>query len=1022
MFRRLKPQRIDRAGVRGYTLAMPFRIGMPVLAVALGMQISSGQEFPVPVNNQRGDYTLTSPGDALKKFTLPKGFNISLFASEPDVHQPIAITTDARGRLWVAECYSYDDRENNYSAAQRDRIVILEDTNHDGEFDKRTVFWDKAWKLTSVEVGFGGVWALCAPNLLFIPDEDGDDVPDGEPVVILDGWDDDKIRHNIVNGLKWGPDGWLYGRHGITMTSSVGKPGTATARRTPVNCSIWRYHPTRKDFEIVCNGGTNPWGHDWNEVGELFWINTVIGHLWHGVPGAYFKRMHGEHLRKNLYEYIDQHADHFHWDTRRKWNEERTATGVTDTAGGGHAHCGMMIYLGDNWPQKYRGELFALNLLGRRINQDHLVREGTGYVGKHRADFGAANDQWFRGVELIYGNDGAVYIADWCDVGECHENDGIHRTSGRIFKISHKQPRKPAAADLGRLTNLELVQLQSHANEWYPRQARKILQERSATGADMTTVQAALMNLFLTGKPVHHKLRALWGLNVTGGTSERWLEEQLDHPLENVRVWAVRLLTQEGEVSLRTQRFLETMAKKEKSALVRLYLASALQELPVDRRFELARSLLQRAEDVGDHNQELLIWYGVEPLASAHPEQANQLVAVSAMEIPRIYLARRITEAHVEQNPGAVDSLLTLALSKRPVGRKSILNGTAQALRGWSRAPKPAHWERVQSALLRSQDAELLQHVRDLGVVFGSGRALTELRDIALDSKADGESRRAALKTLIANQPDDLAKILKTLLNVRETQGVAASGMAAIDDPEVPKRIIARYWRLTVEERVGAISTLVSRASYAKSLLEGIGAGKVPRAAVKAFHARQIRLLEDGNLSALLRKHWGEVRETSAERKQLVDQYRRELTPANLKGADLGKGRTLFNLACATCHILFGEGSEIGPDITGANRDNLEYILENLVDPSSMIAGDFKMSVVTLRDGRVINGVILRTTDRTLEVQTPTEKFTIDRGSVASVINSALSLMPDGLLEAMTKEQARDLVAYLMSSHQVPLK
>ncbi|MFT4689168.1 MAG: putative membrane-bound dehydrogenase-like protein [Limisphaerales bacterium] len=1002
---------------------MPFRFGLPLLALALGMQMSRSQEFPAPVNNQRGEFTLTPPQDALQKFTLPKGFNISLFASEPDVHQPIAITTDARGRLWVAECYSYDDRENNYSAAQRDRIVILEDTNHDGQFDKRTVFWDKAWKLTSVEVGFGGVWALCAPNLLFIPDKDGDDIPDGEPIVVLDGWDDDKIRHNIVNGLKWGPDGWLYGRHGITMTSPVGKPGTPTAKRTQVNCSIWRYHPTREDFEIVCNGGTNPWGHDWNEVGELFWINTVIGHLWHGVPGGYFKRMFGEHLRPNLYESIDQHADHFHWDTRRKWSEERTATGITDTAGGGHAHCGMMIYLGDNWPKQYRGELFALNLLGRRINQDHLVREGTGYVGKHRSDFAQANDQWFRGVELIYGNDGGVYIADWCDVGECHENDGIHRTSGRIFKISYGKSKRPSAADLTKLTNEELVQMQRHANEWYPRQARKVLQERTASGKDMTEVHAGLMNIFLTAKPVHHKLRAMWGLNVTGGTSERWLEEQLNHSLENVRVWAVRLLTQEGEISQRTQQFLEKMAHLEESALVRLYLASALQRLPVDRRFELANALLQRSEDVGDHNQELLIWYGVEPLATAHPELAGKLIATSSMEKPRRYLARRLSEAHAEQNPEQMDRLLTLALSKRSnEGRKSILSGMAQALRGWSRAPKPQRWERAQTAFLRSKDEEIVRYARDLGVVFGSGRALKELREVALDSNADGASRRAALQTLIENKPDDLAKILKSLLNVRETQGVAARGMAAIDDPEVPNRIIGKYWRLNVEDRVGAISTLVSRASYAKPLLEGLGNGKIPRAAVKAFHARQIRLMEDDTLSALLRKHWGDVRETSADRKKLMDQYRDLMTPANLKHADLVQGRTLFNLACSTCHTLFGEGREVGPDITGGNRNNLAYILENLVDPSSMIAGDYKMSVITLRDGRVVNGVVLRTTDRTLEVQTPTEKLTFDRGSVKSVKSSALSLMPDGLLEAMTKDQARDLIAYLMSPKQVPLK
>ena len=999
---------------------MPFRS----LAVALLLgAFCRADDFPPPINNQRGEHVFTSPQDALKKFTLPKGFNISLFAHEPDVHQPIAITTDARGRLWVAECYSYDDRSNNYSAKQRDRIVILEDTDHDGQFDKRTVFWDKAWKLTSVEVGFGGVWALCAPNLLFIPDKNGDDVPDGEPVVVLEGWDDDKIRHNIVNGLKWGPDGWLYGRHGITQMSPVGSPDVPKAKRTQVNCSIWRYHPTRKTFEIVCQGGTNPWGHDWNEVGELFWINTVIGHLWHGIPGAYFERMFGEHLRKNLYEYIDQHADHFHWDTRRKWSEERTATGVTDTAGGGHAHCGMMIYLGDNWPKEYRGELFALNLLGRRINHDHLKREGTGYVGEHRKDFAQANDKWFRGVELIYGNDGGVYIADWCDVGECHENDGIHRTSGRIFKITHGKARKPSAKDLSKLSNQELVQLQLHANEWYPRQARKILQERAVAGKDMTSAHAALMNVYLTRKPVHEKLRAMWGLYVTEGTTERWLEEQLNNPLENIRAWAIRLLTQEAKVSPRTQMLLERMAWREPSALVRLYLASAVQELPVDRRFRLALALSQHSADVNDHNQDLMLWYGVEPMAREHPGKARQLIAKSLFPKTRTYLSRRLAEAHLESNPQQVNALLKLASATKSTAlQKDILTGLSSALSGWSKAPKPADWNAAQRQFVKSTDAEIVSLARGLDVVFGSGRAIEELKKIAKDGQADPESRRAALRTLIANKPDDLANLLISLINARETHGVAARGMAVVDHPEVPRKVIGRYWRLNAEDRPGAISTLVSRPHYAKKLLLALADGSIARSEVKAFHARQIRSFDDEELNGLLIKHWGEVRESPADKARQMDQFRKRLTPAALKTADLSKGRVLYNLACATCHTLFGEGKDIGPDITGANRDNLEYILENLIDPSAMIAGDFKMSVIDLNDGRTINGVVLRQTDRVVEIQTPTEKQTVDRAVVKSIKTSSLSLMPDGLLDAMNADQARDLIAYLMSPKQVPLK
>lgn len=252
--------------------------------------------FPEPHNTEPLTNRLLSHSEALAALKLPNGFHATLFAGEPAVRQPIAMAFDARGRLWIAENYTYAERELNHDLSLRDRIIILEDSDGDGEFDERTVFWDQGQRLTSIEIGFGGVWALCPPHLLFIPDANRDDQPDSEPTVVLDGWSADAPRHNFVNGLKWGPDGWLYGRHGILDTSRVGTPETVEAERTAINCGIWRFHPTRRTFEAVCHGTTNPWGSDWDDHGEMFFINTVIGHLWHVLPGAHYERMYGETL------------------------------------------------------------------------------------------------------------------------------------------------------------------------------------------------------------------------------------------------------------------------------------------------------------------------------------------------------------------------------------------------------------------------------------------------------------------------------------------------------------------------------------------------------------------------------------------------------------------------------------------------------------------------------------------------------------------------------------------------------
>ncbi len=358
-----------------------------------------------------------SPVDSHKKITVPAGFKVTLFAGEPDVMQPISFDLDDRGRLWVVENFSYPD----FKVEIKDRIIILTDKDGDGRFDERKVFLENGRRLTSIVNGFGGVWVLSPPELLFIPDANGDGVPDGPPVVHLDGWST-KASHNMVNGLIWGPDGWLYGRQGILATSLLGKPGTPESERTKMGCGVWRYHPTRKLFEMVAEGTTNPWGMDFDEHGQAFISNCVIAHLWHVVPGAHYERMFGEDF--NLYSYglMPPTSDHFHWDTKEKWSDVRKL-GVTDTsnqAGGGHAHEGAMVYLGDNWPDQYRGTIMMGNIHGNRLLYDVLERKGSGYTARHGKPFLMANDPWFRPISMDYGPDGGVFVSDWSDLGEWH--------------------------------------------------------------------------------------------------------------------------------------------------------------------------------------------------------------------------------------------------------------------------------------------------------------------------------------------------------------------------------------------------------------------------------------------------------------------------------------------------------------------------------------------------------------------------------------------------------------------------
>lgn len=312
-------------------------------------------DFPTPTNVGDGaDQLPLSAEQAAAGFQLPAGFKCNVFAAEPEVQNPVAMTWDNRGRLWVAECYTYANRPTRYDLTLRDRVIILHDKDGDGRADERKVFCDNVQQLMSVEVGLGGVWLLALPRLLFIADKNGDDIPDGEPEVVLDGFEvQSENYHNCANGLRWGPDGWLYGRCGASSPGWIGAPGSTKDQRTPIYGGIWRYHPTRKTFEVLCHGFTNPWGLDWDEYGEAFITNTVTGHLFHLIPGAHHTRSATLGPNRRVYDTIDSHADHFHWDTGKGWKESLKEDSI-DKLGGGHAHCGACIYLGDNWPSTLR--------------------------------------------------------------------------------------------------------------------------------------------------------------------------------------------------------------------------------------------------------------------------------------------------------------------------------------------------------------------------------------------------------------------------------------------------------------------------------------------------------------------------------------------------------------------------------------------------------------------------------------------------------------------------------------------
>ncbi|MDB4408993.1 c-type cytochrome [Akkermansiaceae bacterium] len=963
------------------------------------------EEFPKPYNSEPlSDDSLISAEKAAAGFKVPEGFEVSVYASEPEVQNPIAMAWDHRGRMWVAENYTYAERARRFDFNLSDRVVIFEDADHDGKAEKRKVFIDTVKNLTSIEKDVDGLWLMCPPQLLFVPDRDGNDVPDGPPEVILDGFTVAKSNyHNYANGLKWGPDGWLYGRCGHSCPGKLGLPGTAEEGRIPIDGGIWRYHPTRKVVEVLTHGTTNPWGHDWDENGELFFINTVNGHLWHMIPGAHFKEPFGPSQNPLIYDRLEMHADHWHFDTGEHWTKSRD--GKANDFGGGHAHIGMAIYQADHLPEEWRGKLLTWNMHGRRLNREKLTREGSGYVASHEPDAFLASDEWFRGLEISQGPDGALYALDWSDTGECHDSTGVHRTSGRIYRFSYGTPEKPDFSDLENITPEGLKRLITHPNVWYFRQALRFLPKENNLG-----VLEELSRLSSREKQTAQRLRALAAL---GQYEDFQPMIQLMDSDEHIRVWAIRHLADDWRldtlhgpqehpgVNTEVLDYLVKIAREDSSALVRLTLASTLQRIPADKRLPLAKALVAHRGDACDHNLPHLVWFGCYSLGNKLPELAR------ATEWPQLleWIARAIGEQD-EKFPAALDSLIAIGI-EQPAKAPHLLKGLRKAYQGRTQAKKPTQWD----TLAATQDSA---KVADLSDLFGDGRSLDSLHRDVLDQAAPLPARERALRSLIRKKYPQLRKTCLPLLSDRSLNQLALEGLASLPHPDLAEVFLKnrKHFRGSSQEKV--IATLITRPEWATVLLDHIASGKASRSVISPYQARQLLNLNNDALTQKLTDTWGALRSTSEEKQREIVASKKRLTPEVLAKTNHQVGQKLFQTHCAACHKLHGKGGNLGPDLTGSGRTDLDYLLTNIIDPNALVSANHHLTTVVLKDGRTLTGIIARRTDKVLALRILEQEEIIPSGDISKVTTTQTSIMPEGILDTLKPNQQRDLLGYLM--------
>lgn len=1007
--------------------------------------------------------------DALKTMQLPGGFKAELIAAEPDLVQPIAFTFDERGRIWVVEGNSYPKPRE--MGKGQDRIKILEDKDGDGSFETIKIFCEGLNLVSGIELGFGGVWVGAAPYLMFIPRDGDSAVPSDRSdksyenyskvpglnftaYALLDGWGS-QDTHETLNSFIWGPDGWLYGCHGVFTHSKVGKPGTPEDKRIPINAGVWRYHPLRHEFEIFAEGTSNPWGLDYDQHGEWFVTACVIPHLYHIVPGGRYQRQAGQHFNPHTYEDIKTIADHAHYAGNPRPDvsfDKTTGAGVmnndTNALGGGHAHCGLAIYQSSLFPPTYRNQLLFGNLHGHRLVANYTDPKGSSYIGKHAADFLRSNDMHFIPVTQKVGPDGALYVSDWSDQQICHRGSNAvenwDRSNGRIYRISY-DGWKPWKGDFAKENDESLVKLAVQTeNEWESRMARRVLMESSVGKSQkFDQLEESWGKHFDSNKLSEaEKLRGFWLTHSIHSAAWIGSETRLSWPVspnmssEDRRAASVRFSFQADEAvaALKGDEWHDQLhpfvevAKVDTSPIVRRELASALQRLPIDQRKDLATALLKHGEDKDDPMIPLLIWYGIEPVVAAYPSVGMQLAKISKIEKVTGFIYRRLSS----DDEGRAAMLAELAKEPDATKREPVLAMIVAAARGSGKLTMPKDWPEITMKLLvvrpsgRADEDERAKvrttnMVTELSAFFGEAESLQAFRNQLSSATLETPAREKALAVLLQAQDTDTAKLLQQIVSTKDAPSSlrrkAIQSLASLKDAETPNMLSAALPKLTANELPDAVNTLASTKEGVKALLKAVEAKMVPSTSLSPFLFRQLTAFDDPEISALIKSAWGDVNAPKADLAERTKKYRDLLTPAALAKGNAVTGKSIFMATCGACHKLFGEGQNVGPDITGSNRADLNYLLENVLDPNAVIGKAYQLNVFTMKDGRVMSGVIKDENTAAVKIaMMGGVEFTLPVADIGKREVSKLSTMPEGLFDALPPEMVVDLVTYLQSS------
>jgi putative membrane-bound dehydrogenase-like protein len=986
-----------------------FRFG--VLACSLLLLLMSdafAQRILIPRRHDKPPGPALSPAEAVKKMTVPPGFSVELVAAEPDVINPVAMTIDERGRFWICESIEYPRRSPGIG---RDRVKVLEDTNGDGKTDKVTIFAEGLNIPSGIAVGYGGVWVVNSPDLLFLQDTNGDGKADKRQVVVTGFGRTD--THELPNSLTWGPDGWLYGLNGVFNYSHVKyPPGSPHAKKNPdgfkFTCALFRVHPRTWEFQVFAAGTSNPWGIAWDNEGSAFISACVIDHLWHLTETGYYHRQGGPY-------------------PPHTWKLGSIVKHKHQKA----AYCGITYFDSDAYPPEYREMLYMGNIHGGCINVDVLQRDGATYFAKPRPDFLTANDAWFMPVVQKTGPDGCLYVLDWYDQYHCYQDAnadprGIDRLRGRLYRVRYKNTPRVVGFDLSKESDAELIERLHSPNVYFRQIAQRLLSERS-NATSQTPLETLVLNEKASKKT---RLHAFWALlGMSRPLSSAFFEKVVAHADPSFRAWAIRGGYGNLSNPLDLSTALDTTAD-DSSPAVQLQRAITASKLYTGKgRMTRLLKILKRHGD--DKLIPHIVWQNIEPLLEEGAEEFLEAVAdldaqpaiVSSGMLP--LLAERIL-ARRDPNPQSVVTLLAMLTDDKTgdaTGARQFLGAVARRVQNREitgtqlESLKAAVAPTIKQILAGGADGPLYFDTALLAISLKDMAGMPAIRKVLSATTAPESQRLSALNALVAAGDESLLETVDGIFADRKRNSAALraqvlASLGKLRQPQVADMVLSHYKTLEPELQPRAVELLTQRVAWSKRLLAAIGKKEIPANALNLNQVRRLLATGDKQLAEQVAKTWGTIRDTrNPQREKLIAEMKQHIrsNPGNPFA-----GQKVFAKVCGQCHKIYGKGFEVGPDITLNGRNSFDQLLSNVFDPSLVIGAAYRANTVVTTDGRVLTGLLVEDSQQRVIMKMQGGKLeTIPRGEIEVFKASKISMMPEELEKQINPAEMADLFAFL---------